>query len=203
MGFNVLPALKPENKNGEEQVGGEQIYGEKCPGFWISSPNIFTGSIFMLQMYQENNSWIFCIPDSLAALESPGTGELDAPIVITNKADFFSGIPVINTEKLINKGILVSPLCNDKQTNPAPFIHQGWMCDLSEMGRNLLSAEIMRMQGRIQAGSGGGMKRKCSREKKTQKTNPTCFFKEDYRGKILANQAKEEMGDRTVVMCEM
>lgn len=123
--------------------------------------------------------------------------------MITNKADFFSGIPVINTEKLINKGILVSPLCNDKQTNPAPFIHQGWTCDLSEMGRNLLSAEIMRMQGRIQAGSGGGMKRKCSREKKTQKTNPTCFFKEDYRGKILVNQAKEEMGDRTVVMCEM
>lgn len=63
-----------------------------------------------------------------------------------------------------------------------------------------MSAEIMRrMEGRIQAGSDGGMKRKCSREEK----NPTNQTEKITGEKNLDNKAKEEIGDGTVVMYEM
>lgn len=58
---------------------------------------------------------------------------------------------------------------------------------------------MRRMEGRIQAGNDGGMKRKCIREKKI----PNKPNSEDYRGKNLANKAKEEIGGRTMVMYEI
>lgn len=69
------------------------------------------------------------------------------------------------------------------------------------MGGNLLSAEITRrMEGRTQAGSDGGMKRKCSREKKR---NQQTKLRRLQGKKTLGNKAKEEMGDKTVVVYEM